>query len=127
MESTAVGAAALGRRSTSAGSLRLALALLAGAAAVGCGAETALFLDSPGQPWVSFLFPLVAGVYVCAGLLAWERRPSNQLGAVLYACSLPLLLAGLESLATIPALALVGMVVAVGAAAGPPQERVITY
>ncbi|MBV9922290.1 MAG: hypothetical protein JOY78_15765 [Pseudonocardia sp.] len=59
-----------------------------------------------------FLFPSVAGVYGGAGLLAWDRRPSNRLGALLCASALVVLAAGLENCATLPALAAAGLIVA---------------
>jgi signal transduction histidine kinase len=62
-------------------SLRLALAVV-GAVALTLGAiEIAVFAEDPGGP----VWALVAigWVYVAAGLVAWSRRPSNRIGALL--------------------------------------------
>jgi hypothetical protein len=45
--------------------------------------------------WPILLFPLVAAIFVAAGLLAWMRRPSNLLGPVLVAGGFVWLGAGL--------------------------------
>ena len=75
------------------------------------GVETALFGAEPGQPWVVYLFPAVAVVYATSGVIAWSRRPSNRMGAVLYLGALVVLVAGLLN-TSVPALAAAGLVLA---------------
>jgi signal transduction histidine kinase len=105
------GARASGSRSASARALRLALGSLWATSAVLAGVEIALFAAEPPQPWVVYLFPAVAVVDTTAGVLAWERRPSNGMGAILCLGGLVVLLAGLLN-TTVPALAAIGLVLA---------------
>jgi signal transduction histidine kinase len=100
-----------GLRSASAKSLRVAVGFLGGTAAVLVGVEIALFAAEPPQPWVVYLFPAVAAVYVSAGVLAWDRRPSNRMGAILCWGGLVVLLAGLLN-TSVPALAAAGLILA---------------
>lgn len=59
---------------------------LAGAASALGAVEVVLLVEGGLQPlWAILLFPLVASIYVAAGLLAWTRRPSNLLGPLLVA------------------------------------------
>lgn len=51
----------------------------------------------PGPLWVLSLIPLAALGYGCAGLLAWSRRPSNRVGAVLVLAAWFWLIAGLAN------------------------------
>ncbi|WP_420120340.1 sensor histidine kinase [Nakamurella sp.] len=51
----------------------------------------------PGPLWVLTLIPLAAIGYGCAGLLAWSRRPSNRVGAVLVLAAWFWLIAGLAN------------------------------
>ncbi len=79
---------AAGRVPSVAGSVGPALVLLAGAAALIGGVEIALFAQGPFAPgsgplWALDLYTVTGLVYVAAGLVAWWRRPSNRLGAIM--------------------------------------------
>lgn len=93
-------------------SLSLSLAQL-GASALGLGGVVvALIIAGPVRPvWVPLLFPLVAWVYVAAGLIAWLRRPSNRTGALMTAGGFVWLAAALVNTA-VPALVAVGQITA---------------
>ena len=78
--------------------------------ALGC-VELALVLPDSGAVWVDALTTVVCWVYVAAGALAWWRRPSNQLGALIVAGGLTLLVGGLVA-TTVPVLVAVGLVLA---------------
>lgn len=55
-----------------------------------------MLLAGPIEPaWVLIAFPLLAVLYMLAGVVAWWRRPSNRVGAILLLGSWFLLLAGL--------------------------------
>ena len=76
------------------------------------GVEVVLLVDGPAGPlWAILLFPADALLYVGVGLLAWTRRPSNRMGALLVAAGFVWLLAGLPNTG-IPALVAVGLIVA---------------
>ncbi|MET0864714.1 MAG: histidine kinase [Nakamurella sp.] len=102
----------LGQTSSAVRSLHLALLALAGAA-LGIGAvQIAMNLVEPaGPPWAVASFTGVAWVYAAAGLIAWWRRPSNRIGAVMMLCAASWLAAGLLN-SGIPVLISVGMVFA---------------
>src|SRR5262245_22785165 len=105
MLTTPVGAGRAGSRG-----LHQALLQLALTAALLCAVETAIILAGPLTPaWVGTLFPVAAGVYFGFGLLAWMRRPSNHLGAVLTAGGLVFIAAGLLN-TDVPILIAVGAI-----------------
>lgn len=83
------------------------------ALAVGLGGlEIAIFESESDAPlWILVLFVAVGWVYVAAGLVAWRRRPSNALGAVMAAGGLAWLVANLSSV-QVPVVWAVGTVVA---------------
>jgi signal transduction histidine kinase len=88
-----------------------ALATLCGAAILLAGIEAALFVDGPFEPlWVLLLFPFGGLVYVGAGTLAWSRRPSNRMGALIVCGGFVWLATGLAN-STVPALIAVGLIV----------------
>lgn len=60
-------------------------------------------------PWGPSLFVAVALCYLAAGVLAWWRRPSNRLGAIMIAGCLALLAATMSFTPT-PALVAVGVI-----------------
>ena len=71
-------------RSAATRSLRPALALLALVGLALAGVEIALFAFGGVEPlWVFVAFVAVAVGYLGAGVVAWERRPSNRTGALL--------------------------------------------
>jgi signal transduction histidine kinase len=99
-------------RSAGAGSLRLALALLALAGAALAGTQIALFASGPATPvWPLIAFSGVGVLYLLTGLLAWVRRPSNRTGALLCLGALSVFAAASGN-TTIPALVLVGYIAA---------------
>jgi signal transduction histidine kinase len=73
------------------------------------GAQLAALFHG-AAPWVADLFPAVAVVYTAAGLLAWLRRPSSRLGALLVVAGGLWLLDGLANIA-VPSLAAISLVV----------------
>jgi signal transduction histidine kinase len=78
--------------------LHLALGQLAVAGVLVAALELAIFApDLAGPGWVLALFPLGAGVYLGFGLVAWLRRPSNRVGALLCAGGLVWLAVGLAN------------------------------
>ncbi|MGI8693803.1 MAG: sensor histidine kinase [Geodermatophilaceae bacterium] len=75
--------------------LRPVLLVLGITAATLLGVAAALFVGSPQAPfWVLLLFPLVGGLYMGAGLVAWLRRPGNRFGGLLVLAGLVLVVAG---------------------------------
>jgi signal transduction histidine kinase len=65
-------------------SLGFALGLLAALALLVCAIEIALFVHNGFDPlWVPALFPVAGLAYVASGIVAWWRRPSNSLGALI--------------------------------------------
>jgi signal transduction histidine kinase len=82
--------------STRARALNQSLLQLAAAVVVLAAVEVVLIVTGPVDPaWVGCLIPVTAGIYLAAGVLAWSRRPSSGIGALLTAGALTLLLAGL--------------------------------
>jgi len=80
---------------------------LAAAVAVLVAVEVVLIITGPVAPaWVVCLLPVTAVVYLAAGLLAWSRRPSSDVGALLTAGALTLLLAGLVNTDRAPLIAI---------------------
>ena len=60
--------------------------------------ELVLVLSGGVEPsWVVALFPVLGGVYLATGLLAWRRRPRNGVGAVLVTGGGTWFLAGLAN------------------------------
>ncbi len=74
-----------GRGVTRSRSLRHAVLLLAGVAALLIAVELAAVAAGPAPLWMNVLISLTAAAYVGAGVLAWLRRPSSDIGAVLTA------------------------------------------
>lgn len=81
------------RARTRSGPLLSALATLGGGALVVAAIEVAL-LAGDDADGVTLAMPLVALVYVAAGLGAWWRRPSSRLGLVMVLAGGAVLLAG---------------------------------
>jgi signal transduction histidine kinase len=82
--------------STRSRALNQSLLQLAAAVVVLAAVEVVLIVTGPVDPaWVGCLIPVTAGIYLAAGVLAWSRRPSSGIGALLTAGALTLLLAGL--------------------------------
>jgi signal transduction histidine kinase len=74
--------------------------------------EVVLMVDSGFEPlWVILLFPGYAVLYAGTGLLAWVRRPSNGMGALIVAGAFATLAAGLPNTG-VPGLVAIGLVVA---------------
>lgn len=83
------------------------LLLIAVAAVCAAGAELVLMRQPPVAPWLAALFPAISLVYVTAGLAAWRRRPSSQLGTLLVVGGGVWLLSGLVNTG-VPELVAVG-------------------
>ncbi len=99
-----------GGRPSSSRSLGLALVQLGVGVAMCAGIVSALLVDADNGPtWILLLFVLVAVTYAAAGLLAWRRRPSNRLGAVMVFGGLAWLAAALIN-TDIAALVAVGLI-----------------
>jgi hypothetical protein len=82
------------------------------AAVLLCAVELVVLLDGPLSPsWLSVLIPVTAGAYVVAGVVAWLRRRSSDLGALLVSGGLVWLAAGFGN-AGAPALVALGTVTA---------------
>ena len=83
------------------GSLADALVVVGLGALLVAGTEIAIVLHQGGQyAWLTALFPVVALVYVGAGLLAWRRRPSSRLGLLIVLAGGAILLSSLADLDT---------------------------
>ena len=100
-------------RRTASRTLAVALAELAVAVIVIGLVQLALILSLPaGAPyWVLCCFAICAWIYLAAGIVAWLRRPSNRLGAIMVAAGLSWLAAGFGNVAT-PALVAGGLILA---------------
>ncbi len=73
------------------------LGLVTAAALLGF-VEIVLIVAGPVEPtWVVVLFPALGGIYLTAGAVAWLRRPSNQMGALLVAGGISWLAAALAN------------------------------
>jgi signal transduction histidine kinase len=70
------------RRSPTARAFSGALVLLGVGGVVIAAVEIALFWPLSGPVWLYSLFSLAGLVYLAAGLVAWQRRPSNQIGMI---------------------------------------------
>jgi signal transduction histidine kinase len=56
------------------------------------------YASAPPAPWWALLlWPAAACAYLGAGCIAWVRRPSNRMGAIMVAGALVCLLAGLDT------------------------------
>jgi signal transduction histidine kinase len=86
---------------TSVRSPALSMALwYVGGSLILCAALEQILIVTGGRSdplWVTSLFPVLALGYGAAGLLAWGRRPSNRVGAVLVLAGWFWLLAGLAN------------------------------
>ena len=82
-------------------SLHGALVLLGATLAVLGGVEIVLLAASPAGPLWQLAGPVaVAGIYAAAGLVAWWRRPSNRIGALLVAGAVSWLVSALVNTGT---------------------------
>ena len=85
---------------------------LAVCALILCGTVVALVVAAPLSPtWLHVLFPLVGAVWFVAGAVAWLRRPSNRVGAILTGGALVWFTVALENTG-LPALVAVALVFA---------------
>ena len=92
--------------------LKVALWCLGIAFGLLAGVVVALLVVSPVEPtWVLILFVVVAASYATAGLVAWQRRPSNRMGRLMTAGGFAWLLAAMLNTGVTPLVA-VGAVVA---------------
>jgi len=100
-------------RRTASRTLAVALAELAVAVTFIGLVQIALILSLPaGAPyWVLCCFAICAWIYLAAGIVAWLRRPTNRLGAIMVAAGLSWLGAGFANVAT-PALVAGGLILA---------------
>ncbi len=102
----------LRRRLTSSPSLQSALTHVGVSFALLAMMVTILLVASPNEPtWLLMLFVVVALSYASAGMLAWRRRPSNGLGALMMAGGFAWLVASLSNTAVTPLVA-IGVIVA---------------
>jgi signal transduction histidine kinase len=91
-------------------SLTLAVAWLSAAAlALGAVEIALLFSGGADPPWPVVLFPVVGWVYLAAGVVAWLRRPSNYMGALMTAGAFAWIGAGFAN-TSVPALEAVGLI-----------------
>src|SRR3954447_13396476 len=110
---------ALGDRDRVAGAsgasaLYLSLAFVAASVGALIIIEGALLVALPSAPaylGILLAFPAAAAVYLASGVVAWARRPSNRVGALMVLGALAWVGAGLANV-TIPALTGIGLVVA---------------
>ena len=92
--------------------LRLAVGLLTVAAALLGVVELLAVLAGPLRPtWVAYAIPLTATAYVGLGVVAWLRRPSSSIGALLIFGGLAWIATGFGN-TTIPALIALGAIIA---------------
>ena len=93
-------------------SLDLALDQLGVGVGVLAAVVILLLVASPNEPtWALLMFPAVGLIYGAAGLVAWRRRPSNRMGALLIFGAFAWLLASLANVEP-PVLVAVGTIVA---------------
>ncbi len=101
---------ATGERLTRSQGLPRAVLQLAVAAVLLGAVELVVLLDGPLRPrWLSLLIPVTAGAYVVAGVVAWLRRRSSDIGALLVSGGFIWLAAGFGN-AGVPALIALGAV-----------------
>lgn len=84
-------------RAGRAGSLRVALILLAVCALLLGLVQIAVGLGNPSYLWAVQFFTVVFWVWIAAGLVAWWRRPDNAFGALIVVGGVALYLAGLAN------------------------------
>jgi signal transduction histidine kinase len=70
-----------------------------------------LYSGEVNPPWQVVLFPVVAWVYLAAGAVAWVRRPSNRLGAIMIVGALAWMASGLSN-APVQSLETAGLILA---------------
>lgn len=93
-------------------SLGLALMLIATAALLLGTFQLALALPDSGEAWwVHLLFIVVFWIYVAAGLVAWWRRPSNRMGALIIVGGFALFAGSLANTGVLP-LVVIGIITA---------------
>lgn len=81
------------------GSLRLALVVILISAALLGGLQLAVGLAAPDdKTWALALFTGVFWIWVAAGVMAWWRRPTNAIGALIVFGGLSVFLGGLANL-----------------------------
>jgi signal transduction histidine kinase len=92
--------------------LQYAISAFAGSAVLLGAVEVIVVLDGPLAPaWVSFVIPSVAAVYLGAGVLAWLRRSSSNVGALLAVGGVLWIATGFFN-TTVPALTALGAILA---------------
>jgi signal transduction histidine kinase len=102
------------RRRAAPRTLVAGLVLLA-AALVALGlVDLALMLSGPAfsPRWVAALYPVVAWIYLAAGIVAWLRRPSNRLGPIMVAGAGVWIAAGFVYATAAPGLIATGLILA---------------
>ncbi|MBN9110867.1 MAG: hypothetical protein J0I34_19060 [Pseudonocardia sp.] len=93
-------------------SLRVALLQVGLSAVALTGFEIALFLDAGSGPVAALVaYSLTGAGFVAAGMVAWWRRPSGRIGALLSLCGTAVLASAAGNVAD-PVLAVVGTVLA---------------
>lgn len=98
-------------RVTRSRSLRHAVLQLAGVAALLGAVELVVVAGGPTSIGIDLLISLTAGVHVGVGTVAWLRRPSSDIGAVLVAGGFVWLATGFAN-STTPALHAIGAIIA---------------
>ena len=83
------------RSSGRAGSLRIALVIIAVCAGLLGLLQIAVGLQNPSLLWAVEYFTAVFWIWIAAGVVAWWRRPDNTIGALIIVGGLSLYLAGL--------------------------------
>jgi signal transduction histidine kinase len=101
------------RRRAAPSTVSLAVITVAGAGVMFGLVELAVVLSEPSwDPWWAVaLWPVVAWIYLAAGVVAWLRRPSNRMGPLMVAGAFAWLAAGLVG-TTVPALTATGLITA---------------
>jgi signal transduction histidine kinase len=101
------------RRPSTPGTVRLAVAAVAGAGVLLGFVQLAIVLSQPswGPRWALVLWAAVAWIYLVAGVIAWLRRPSNRMGALIVAGAFAWLAAGFMG-TTVSALTAMGLITA---------------
>ncbi len=101
-----------GTRSGLARSLHRSLLYLAAVALGGTGLLLVVLINEQSNPpWVYLVYSTASWIWLLAGVLAWWRRPSNGIGALLVLGGLAMAL-GEASSSIVPAVAAVGAVFA---------------
>jgi signal transduction histidine kinase len=107
------GPAVPARRRGASRTVGVAVLELAGAGLLLGFVELAIVLSEPswGPPWTVALSTVVAWIYLAAGVVAWLRRPSNRMGALMIAGAFAWLAAGFAGM-TISPLTATGLITA---------------